>query len=145
MDFSNAFSDLHSSHIHRLTLTPQRGTMVSWTRRVRYLCLPPQPLAQALTWHKAYCARHMREARAVEVRTDAAIKRLTRERQRTRLGRVEDEAAERRHRVRAGAIRADELQVDRRVDDGDERVVPFDGHAAPARRVCALQAHTRRE
>ena len=96
MDFSNAFSDLHSSHIHRLTLTPLRGTMVSWSRRVRYLCLPPQPLAQAVTWHEAHCARHVREARTVELCADAAVERRAREWQRTRLGRVEDEAAERR-------------------------------------------------
>ena len=127
----------YSFRMSRARLHGDGSTCASRRSRLRRL-LPG-------SWHKAYCARHMREARAVEVRTDAAIKRLTRERQRTRLGRVEDEAAERRHRVRAGAIRADELQVDRRVDDGDERVVPFDGHAAPARRVCALQAHTRRE
>ena len=77
MDFSNAFSDLHSSHIHRFTLTPLRGTMVSWTRRVRYLCLPPQPLAQALAWNEAHCAHHVRESRAVQLRSDAAIERRT--------------------------------------------------------------------
>jgi hypothetical protein len=77
----------------------------------------------------------MREARAVEPRTDTVVERRARQRQRTRFGRVEDEASERRNCVRASAIRTDELQVDRRVKDGGERVVPGDGRAAPARGV----------
>ena len=59
----------------------------------------PQPLAQALAWHKAHRTRHMREARAIQLRADAAVQRRSRERHRSRLGRVEDEAAERRHVV----------------------------------------------
>ena len=69
----------------------------------------PQPLTQALAWHEAHRTRHVREARAVQLRANAAVERRSRERHRSRLGRVENEAAERRHRMRAGAVGADEL------------------------------------
>ena len=93
------------------------------------------PLTQALAWHEAHRTRHVREARAIELRTNAAVKRGAREGQRARLGRVKDEAAERRHRVRARAVRADELQVDRLREGGDERVVAGNRHDAPAGRA----------
>lgn len=35
-------------------------------------CFSPQPLAQALARHQAHRARHMREARTIELRADAA-------------------------------------------------------------------------
>ena len=61
------------------------------TRALLRLCFPPQP-------------RHVREALTVEVRADTAVERCARQRQRACLGRAEDEAAERRHRVRRGAV-----------------------------------------
>ena len=73
------------------------------TRALLRLCFPSQPLAQALSRHEAYRARHMREARAV-----------IRQRQRACLGRADDEAAERRHRVRRHRVRAGAVGADER-------------------------------
>ena len=87
------------------------------------MSLPPQPLAHALARHETHRARHVGEVRAVELRTDAMVERRARERKRASLGRVEDEPAERRHRVRARAIAAHELQVDGLCDEGRQRVV----------------------
>ena len=80
--------------------------------RSRYARVSPQPLAHIFAWHLAHRMRHVREACAIEPRTDAVMERRARERQRARHRRVEDEAAERRHRVHARTVGADELQVD---------------------------------
>jgi len=53
----------------------------------------------------------MREACTIEVCTHTAVERRVRERQRMRLCCVKNVAAQRRHRVRASAVGADELQV----------------------------------
>ena len=66
-------------------------------------------LRRPLPGTKRTGTRHVREARAIELRANAAVERRSRERHRSRLGRVENEAAERRHRMRAGAVGADEL------------------------------------
>ena len=99
------------------------------------LLAPAQPLAHALARHQPRGACYVRESGAIEVRAHAPVERGARERQRTLLGRVEDEVAERRHRVRAGAIGPDELEVDGLGNAGRERVVAVDGHRAPAGRV----------
>ena len=70
-------------------------------------------LAHTLTWHELHRACHMREVRAIELRSDAVVERRTRERKCTRLGSVEDEPAECRHCMGASTVGADELQVDR--------------------------------
>ena len=80
----------------------------------------------------------MGKACAIELRPNAVVERRARERQGACLGRmrIEDAATERCHRMCAGTIAADELQVDRCVYVGLERVVASDGRAAPAAAVC---------
>ena len=58
----------------------------------------------------------MREARAVQLRADAAVERRARQRQRARLGRVEDETAERRHRAEMMNCRWRSATPSRKVD-----------------------------
>ena len=73
--------------------------------------LTPQPLAHALSRHEAHGSR---------------------------LCRVKDQPSERRHRVRAGAVRAYKLQVDGLGYERRERIVLDQWHLAPA---CSLRLH----
>ena len=96
---------------------------------LHYIRARPSPSTGAATCarscpaHQPRGACYVRESGAIEVRAHAPVERGARERQRTLLGRVEDEVAERRHRVRAGAIGPDELEVDGLGNAGRERVV----------------------